>query len=54
MSTLLINDRSSVFRHDNTLLIIDNIVLLVNSALYVAGAIIVCANYRHGLLKPRD
>ncbi len=38
----------------NKLLMVDGIVILLNTAAYIVGAIFVILNYRHGLLKKRD
>ena len=56
---LLLTVASMVMSHrlveDGDLLIVtDNIVILALTVGYVIGAIIVRANYKHGLLKPRD
>lgn len=50
----LVFSNVSVISRDNILVTIDNIEILIITLMYVAGAIIVRANYKLGLLKPRD
>ena len=50
----LVFSNVSVISRDNVLVTIDNIVILIITLMYVAGAIIVRANYKLGLLEPRD
>ena len=37
----------------SVLLMLDGLVILINTVFYITGAVIVLANYSHGLLKPR-
>ena len=52
--SIIVSATSGIFGDKNILLVIDNIVLLLNSAAYIVGAVIVRANYERGLLKKRD
>lgn len=54
MTILPIMLTGNVFSDSDPRVIFDNIVSLVIAGAYVTGAIIVRANYKHGLLKPRD
>jgi cation-transporting ATPase E len=52
--SLITTGVSGIFARGSVLLVIDNIVLLLNSLMYVAGALIVRANYDRGQDKKRD
>ncbi len=50
----LIFSSVTLINKENILITIDNIEMLIITVMYVTGAIIVRANYKYGLLKPRD
>ncbi|MBP5312489.1 MAG: HAD-IC family P-type ATPase [Clostridia bacterium] len=43
----------NIIRTGSVLLMLDGLVILINTVFYITGAVIVVANYSHGLLKPR-
>ena len=50
----MILSNSMITRTNDMLMIIDSILVLVSTAAYITGAVIVRSQYKLGLLKPRD